>query len=102
MMGMTVVLIVVALFAGSGSNSAAVTLAALVIIPGVVGVTTMVTATVPPLARSPMAQVMGLVPVHVPWVGTASPARKVTPPGSASVMTTLVAIEGPALVATSV
>jgi hypothetical protein len=83
------------------SVSFAVTLAELLIVPEVLGVTTIVTVAFAPSPMLPRLQVT--VPpdsLHVPWLGMAEP--KGTPVGSVSVSTTPVAVSGPMLVTVSV
>ena len=83
-----------------GSLSGAVTLAVLVRSPAELGVTTMVTVALSPLARLPMAQMTGPVPLHVP--GLAEEETKLTPPGRVSVRVTWLPVEGPLLLTTTV
>ena len=81
---------------GSESASAATIDALLTIVPPVaVTRTVSVIDAVAPLRTEPRLQVMVVVPLQLPCDGTAETA--VSPAGSASVTTTLVAAEGPAL-----
>ena len=48
-----------------------VTLAVLVILPGTVGTTTMVTVARLPVASAPRLQTTGAAPLHVPWLALA-------------------------------
>jgi hypothetical protein len=93
----TVVVSVSALFAGSGSASAAETSAELVSVPLEVGRTWMVTVAEPPLAIDPKEQVT-TPPAweQVPWEGVAE--MNWTFGGSWSSTVTPVASEGPPLV----
>jgi hypothetical protein len=99
--GLTVVLAVAVLFAVFGSNSLLFTLALLVITSTTVGLTTILTVAVAPLARFPTLQVT--VPpdrVQLPWLGVAE--TKATLEGNVSVTSTPVASDGPLLVTVSV
>jgi hypothetical protein len=78
-----------------GSDWLPVTLAVLVFVPALVGVTTIVTVAEAPLARLPRLQVTMLVPLQLPWLGVAD--TKATPVGNVSVIVTPVAVAGPLL-----
>jgi hypothetical protein len=96
--GVTVVVVVAVLFPVLGSATALPMVAVFVTTVAVVGVTTIVTVALPPLAIVPIAH--DTVPatwVHVPCDGVAEP--NATPPGKLSVMMTPVAESGPALLA---
>jgi hypothetical protein len=93
---LTVVTAVTALLAVSRSVSFLVTLAVLLMVPATVGVTTIVTVALAPLARVPRVQVMVLVPLQLPWL--ADEETNVTPEGRVSVTATPVAVLGPLLV----
>ncbi len=101
--GMTVTVAVEALLVVLGSNSLEATLAVLERGPDPVGVTTMITDTVPAVpipAIVPSEQVTAVVPLHVPCVGVAE--TKVAAAGRVSVSVTPVAAEGPLLVTVKV
>src|SRR5687767_645009 len=86
------------LFAGVGSDSAAATVAALVTVPPVaLTFATRVTVALAPTASEPIEHVTVVVPEQVPCDGVA--LTKLRPAGSTSVITTVVATDGPALVA---
>ncbi len=87
--GLTVVVAVAWLSAGSGSGSAAATEAVFVSVPSCVGVTTIVTVADAPTARLPRAHATVAVPVHVPWLGVAD--TRSTLAGSGSLKETPVA-----------
>jgi hypothetical protein len=98
---LTVVVVVAELLADVGSVSVAVTLAVLVRVPVAVGVTTMVIVALPPFTIPPRLHVtMPPDSVHTGPVGVTE--TKVTPVGSVSVSTTLVASAGPPLLTTNV
>ncbi len=98
--GSTVVVALAELFAGVGSPVAEETLAVLVIDPVDGGVTLIVIVTLPPFAMVPGEQVTTpLAWLQVPCVETAE--TNATPEGSVSVTTTLAALDGPRLDATS-
>ena len=88
------------LFGRLGSGTELVTVAELLSVPAVVGMTLMVTVAVPLLASVPRAQVTLLVPLQLPCEAVAE--TKVTFAGSASEVVTPVAASGPLLVATRV
>jgi hypothetical protein len=98
----TVVVALALLFALLGSDSLAVTVAVLVIVPPALGaVTVIVTVADPPLAIPPRLHVT--VPalwLQVPWVAVAD--TKPTPAGNVSVKVTPVAPLGPALLTLTV
>ncbi len=83
----------------SKSASVALVVAVLTNEPGVVGVTAMVTTALAPTAKLPSAQLIVVVPPHVPCVEVTGP--NVTPVGSGSVTLTFVAAAGPLFVMTS-
>src|SRR5262245_60135967 len=95
----TVVLIVVELFAATGSDWSAVTLAVLLMEPPAVGVTTRDTVAVASLASDPTLQVTEVVPEQLPGDVT---DFNVTCAGRLSVTWTLLAPSGPLFVAVSV
>src|SRR3954447_25151556 len=97
--GVAVALAVAALSVGSGSNSVAVTEAAFAYVPGRVVLTTTVTRAVAPFASGPRLQMIGRVPLQLPWLGVTE--TTVTAGGRASVRVTPVAASGPLLVTTS-
>ena len=77
-----------------GGLAVAVTVAVLLMLPIVVGVTLIVIVALPATARLPSAQVTVCELIeHVPWLGIAEP--KVNPAGRTSVTLTPVAIDGP-------
>src|SRR5713101_1215894 len=94
--GSTVATAEAVLSAGVGSVSFSVTVAVLVNVPMAVVLATMVTVTLAPLASVPNVQVT-VVPTCEQGVLGASPIN-ITPVGSVSVMTTLVAGRLPTLV----
>src|SRR5205085_11607618 len=67
----TVVVAVDELLAGFGSDSVALTVAVLVIVPGWTGTTCTVTVAEPPFAIVPRLQLTVEVPEQLPWLGTA-------------------------------
>ena len=89
------------LFPGLGSVSFAVTVAVLTEEPTATGWTWMGTVAEVPLARVPSAQLMGVEPVQVPWLGVGV-AKSCTLAGSASFIVTPVAGDGPLLVTVTV
>ncbi len=89
----TVVVVVEELFAVSGSVPLAETVAVFDSTPACVGVTTMLTETVAPLATDPSTQVTVVVPLHDPIDALAE--TNVTVAGSVSVTVTLVPAFGP-------
>ena len=96
----TVTVDVAVLFSGLGSETEELTMAVFVIVPTVVGVTTMLTAAFTPVAIVPRLQVIVAAPVQLPWLDVTE--TKVTPAGNLSVSVTPVAGEGPLLLAVSV
>jgi hypothetical protein len=101
--GLTVTVAVEVLFAELGSNSLETTFAVLESEPDPVGVTTMITDTVPAVpvgGMVPSPHVTVVVPLHVPCVGVAE--TKVAAAGRTSVSVTPVAGEGPLFVIVSV
>lgn len=84
-----------------GSVSFADTLAVLPIICAKEVVVTTVTVALEPLANVPIAQVIVVVPLHVPWLDTGDPNNAVLA-SSRSVIVTPVAEPGPLLVTTIV
>lgn len=94
----TCVVMVTELSLASGSDSTAVIDAVLLSSPVDCGVTRMLAIAEPPFARLPKLHVMVVVPEQEPCVGLAE--MKVTPGGSVSVNTALVAGDGPLLVTT--
>src|SRR5687767_4786548 len=86
--------------AGVGSFSVAVALALFVIVPGVFGVTRIVTVAFALLLIVPRLQVTGAVPEQEPCDGVDE--TNVTLTGKVSVSTTLVAFDGPAFETVSV
>jgi len=89
------------LLAGTGSVSMAVTVAVLTGEPTATGWTCMETAAEAPLASAPSAQLMGLEPLQVPWLGVGA-AKSCTAAGSVSLRVTPVAEAGPLLVTVTV
>src|SRR5262245_15562661 len=92
--GLTVVLVVLLLFAVFGSNSLAKTVVTLKMGPATVGRITTLTVVLVPAARSPRANVNVLSVWLKLWFDDAC----VTPAGSLSVSVTPVAARGPLLV----
>ncbi len=94
---MTVVSSVSSLLEVSGSGSSAVTVVEFVIVPVALGVTSILTVACAPFARLPRLHVTTpLNSLQLPWLGVAD--TKLTPAGSVSVTTTLVASSGPLFV----
>lgn len=92
----TVVVTVAVLSSGLGSNSVAFTLAELVSVPAVVGVTTIVTVALQPSKHSrPRLQTTIAVPLQL---ALGVEETNVTPAGKVSVRVTPVASDGPLLV----
>ena len=94
----TGVVIVATLSLVSGSDSAALTEAVLLICPVDCGVTRMLAMAELPIPRLPKLHVTIVAPEQEPCVGLAE--MKVTPAGSVSVNTALVAGDGPLFVTT--
>lgn len=93
---LTVVSSVSELLPPAGSVSLPATEAVLFRFPVANGLTMMVTVAVLCLGRLPMLQMTVLVPLQLPWLGTAE--TKATVAGKLSVTTTPVAFEGPLLI----
>ncbi len=89
------------LFPGTGSVSFADTVAVLTEEPTAEGWTWMGTVAEAPLASVPSAQLIGVEPLQVPWLGVGA-AKSCTPAGSASLSVTPVAGDGPLLVTVTV
>src|SRR5262249_17413841 len=98
----TVVRAVAALFVGSGSDWSLLAVAVSTSVPEALGRTrtTMVAVSIWPLERVATVQVTGLLPAQAPGLAVAD--TSCTPPGSASVSTTLVADAGPRFTTVSV
>src|SRR5437773_11921065 len=94
--GSIVVPAVAELFVWSKSDSLPLTLAVLLRLPAVVGVTTSVIVAEAPLAKVPRLQVIVLVPLQLPWVDVTE--TRMTSDGNVSSIFTPVAVEGPLLV----
>jgi hypothetical protein len=94
--GLTVVDEVALLLPGTGSLVVLDTLAVLLNVPAAVGVTTIVTVALAPLATLPRLQVTVLVPLQPPWLGVAD--TNVVAAGNVSVTVTAEAEVGPPLV----
>ena len=84
------------LFSVLGSDSLALTVAVLLIVPAVVGVTTMVTPTVAALATLPRLHVT-VPPAWLQFPCAEDAETKVTPAGNVSLTVTPLAVDGPAL-----
>src|SRR5262249_32946260 len=93
---LTVGTAVEAVLAGVESDWSLATVGGFVGEPAAGGRTESRTVAVPPTARLPRLQDSALVPVQVPWVAVAD--TNVRPPGSVSLTTVPVAIDGPLLV----
>ena len=80
----------------TGSDVVLLTLAVLLIVPAVFGVTSMLMVTLAPLARVPRLHVTVVAPLQLPVLGMAD--IKVTLPGNVSVTVTFLAEPGPLFV----
>jgi hypothetical protein len=96
--GLTIVNAVAMLLVVLGSLSLPATLAVLLMLPALLGITTIVIVALAPLFRAPRLQIIILLRLQFPWLGVAETKLTRGLVGNMSITVTSVASEGPLLV----